>query len=472
MAATEEYQFLITLTLVVGFGFLFFAYYRTRDAFHPLIFLVPMLAYSYWLVPTLLVKEGGLWYYLPKSDMAFVQLYYLLGISSLCLGALFAGKPPFRRQVVWNPPLAMRRQLRRAGILLGCIGVLAFIYLISYVGGLEEAYGRAHSQGWAPSGYIRESFYLIIPGLLLILMANSGKRIRQKDIVIIALIAAPLVFHGIASASRGPTFMVIVTLVVGWYMIHFRRPGLLKTLLGLAAIGFLMLFLVTHRDSIYLGSDFRFEGMNPIIQFIGRASTGNEYILGSGVVIDTNRTGEYQWGARYVMQTIIRAIPRQVWPTQYEDTAKFFGIEGIDNQVLGDLRSTLGWHSAGGASMGFLADVWKQFWWLSLLFLFFLGWGIARIWRRAVSRGGIWIMVYVIVLVLSVFLTQQTFQSFLFRLLYLGGIGWIVWYLMVRTTWQRIQKNALERDRVLNPNNYIHKRSIASDYDQRRPYHT
>src|SRR5690606_10077152 len=130
-------------------------------------------------------------------------------------------------------------------------------------------------------------------------------------------------------------------------------------------------------------------------------------------------------------------IPRQIWPTQYEDTFRFFGIKGLSAKDLGDFSQTLGWVAASGASMGLLADVWKQLWWFGQLLLFGLGWFHGYAWRRAVTAGGIWIFVLVLLLALSFYTTPQMFQAMLFRFLFLGGAGWLVWRLWVRNTWRR-----------------------------------
>lgn len=437
------YLGLVWLTGITAFGMAYYGYRTSRDTLHPLLFLGPMLAFSYSLTPLVLVAEGDIWLWLPVDDMDLVQFYYFLGVLSLSLGVLAAGSPRKLRRQPWMPSPQMRRQLRKAGLVLGGLGVAAFVYMVRNAGGLDGAYGEAHGHGWAASGYVREAFFWIIPGLLLLLMANSGRRICRTDKAWIALIAAPLLIHGLLSAARGPTFMILITLVVGWYMVRYRRPMLIVMVAGLGGLGLLVLFLVTHRGMLHLGSEgFEFGGFEAILDFVGRASGGSEYIFGSATVIDASVTGEYQWGARYIIQTVIRAIPRQIWPTQYEDAFRFFGIEGISSEIVGDFSRSLGWVTTGGSSMGMLGDMWKQLWWLSLGLLFAIGWFYGRAWRRAVEVGGIWIMVYVVLVALSIFLTQQTFQAMLFRLMFLGGGGWIVWRLFIRKAWKQMSHPA------------------------------
>ena len=431
------YEFLVWATGAVAFGLAFIGYRMSRDVFHPVLFLGPMLAYSYWLVPLVLADDRTVWRLLPESEMDWVQGYYLAGVTCLCGGTLLAGVPR-RRVDPWLPSPEMRRQLLRAGVLLGGIGSAAYLYMVTSSGGFETAYAKAHGGGSASSGYVREAFYLTIPGLMLILLSSSGGRLRRTDQLWLAACAAPMAFHGIVSAARGPSFLVFVTLAVGYYVVRNRRPPFLVAFGSLGTLGVLLLILVTHREMIHLGSDsLEFKGLDTVLQFVGRPTPGNEYVFGSGVVIDAAIRDDYQWGARYFIQTVIRAIPAEVWPTQYQDSARFFGIAGIQNSVLGNLSQTLGWSATGGASMSLLADVWKQLWWFGLGLLVALGWLHGYVWRRAMANGRIWTLVLVLLLALSIFTTQQTLQAMLFRVLWMGGVGWIVWRLMVRDTYRR-----------------------------------
>lgn len=431
------YESLVWATGAVAFGFVLIGYWIAKDVFHPVLFLGPMLAYSYWLVPLVLTRDSIVWYLLPRAEMIWVQLYYLLGVACLCGGTLLAGVPR-KRSEPWLPSPEVSRQLRRAGVLLGAIGAAAYTFMVASGGGLDVVYAEAHGSGTASSGYIREAFYLIIPGLMLILLSSAGRKLRWTHLMWLAAFATPMVFHSLISASRGPSFMVFVTLAVGYCVVRNRRPPLVVTLASLTALGVLLLLLVTHRKMIHIGSEsLEFRGTEAVLEFVGRPTPGNEYVFGSGVMIDASKRDEYQWGARYFIQIVIRAIPRELWPTQYEDAAAFFGISGVRGAALGDLSDTLGWSATRGASMSLIADVWKQLWWLGLGLLVAVGWVHGYVWRRAVSDGRIWQLGLVLLLALSVFTTQQTLQAMLFRFLWMGGVGWIVWRLMVRSTYRR-----------------------------------
>src|SRR5690606_15625854 len=105
----------------------------------------------------------------------------LAGVFMLCVGTLAAGLPRVRRVGFQVPGPAMRRQLRWAGVVLCTVGVVTYVVLIMNKGGLAEAYADPHGQGASSTGYVRESPFLIIPGLLLLMVAGVGQRRRWRD---------------------------------------------------------------------------------------------------------------------------------------------------------------------------------------------------------------------------------------------------------------------------------------------------
>jgi hypothetical protein len=205
-------------------------------------------------------------------------------------------------------------------------------------------------------------------------------------------------------------------------------------------IGLGLLILITHRNMISLNLDFEFQGTEVFTDYVGRASGGNEYVLGSGLIIDTARSGEHQWGARWVIKSVVRVVPRQLWPSQYQDAYRFFGVEGVEVNQVANFEESLGWNATGGAGIALLAEFWWQLWWLSLPALFAVGWLYGRAWYGAVETGGLWILIYVVLLALSVFLVAQGMGAMLFRLLWLGGAGWFVWQLFVRRAFRQQQR--------------------------------
>lgn len=426
------YLTLVWLTGLVAFGSAIIGYQRSRDTFYPLMFLGPMLAYPYFISPLQLHQKGVLAQYLPVDALSFIQLVYLLGVLAIALGVLSAARPAEARiRASWHLTPRVRAKLRQAGLLLGVAGVGAYLYMVFNVGGLQSAYGDAHGGGWAAIGYIREAKFLVLPGLLFFMLAKLGRRLRPGDWAWLAFMTLPLLFHGIVGGWRGQAFAVLATVGLGWYMMRFRRPALLTFVAAAMGLAILALVLATHRQELALGGkSFQFQGGDVLAEYTARASRGHEYIYGSGLVYDAAERGAYQWGARYVEKLVIRAIPSAIWPSQYQDLRRFLGYRAYGYEF-----PALGWRPTRGASVGLLPDMWKQFWWLGLAVLFMVGRAYGAAWHRATAKGGLWVIVYVLMIAFSLYLTQQTLQALLWRVMLLAGASWVVWRLLVRRPW-------------------------------------
>lgn len=436
------YFFLVWLTGAIAVGLPILAYYRFRDSFHPAIFLGFPLAYPYFLAPLLLNDEGSIVNYLPMESMDSVQLIYLLGITALLLGTLVVRQPStrFYEAELWSQVLA--RPLRKIALFLGTLGIIGYLISVYSSGGFIEVYSVSHrGEGLELSGYIRNLTSLVIPAILLLYLSSSAKKIESIDVALIACFAAPIIFRAIIIGSRGDTFAIIVTLVVGWYITRGKRPSLLVVIGGGIALALLLLSLVVHRDVLHLGTEFEFKGIDEAIEFMSRSSTGtargHEYIYGSGTIINSMRTENYEWGGRYVEKILIRAIPGFIWPSQYEDIRDLFKLP--QNRLSAQVE-TLNWSATGGSSTGLIADLWLQFWWYYLPILYLVGWRLGIAWRKCVSQGGIWFIGYVIMLTVSLHLTQQTLQAWLWQVLFLSGITWVIWRWMLFPKLEKIKK--------------------------------
>lgn len=428
----DFFLILCAVTGCVAISALLYAYRTSRDSFHPMIYMGLMCFFLYCYMPFALVLTGAdkLQTYLSIGQFEYVQFLNLLGVVSLSLGVLCGGGRlrllPMSKQGWLLPPIVCRR-LKRAAIVCGLMGVVGFAYGIASVGGLGIAYGRAYGGGWSESGYVRESVLLTIPALLWLMTSHLQTRLSKLDWLWILLFAMPLLIHGLLGARRGPTAMVISVLVVGWYLIRGRRPNLSKTVMGSVVLGVLMLFLVSNRANIYLGSNVKFEQAptNFITVF-----SGNEFVYGSGVILNADTKDEYLWGRRYFTIFFIRPIPRFLWPTKYEDASEMLKIPNLE-QNLGTgeeaLTETLGWRGAKGAAPGIVADMWLEFWWYSFLVLFFIGLTYGITWRKAIVRGGVWIPTYTIMTALSVYLVMQTLEAMAFRFLLMAAAAWLIW---------------------------------------------
>jgi hypothetical protein len=426
------FEFLAYLIGLSVLALIVVAWATYRDSFHPLIYIGPMLVFLYSFLPLYLsfTQREALRGYLDDGDLVYVQILNGLGAISLCLGILLGSAPaaPGRAPAPWTPSDEGGRRLAGAAVFLGLIGLAAYLYMLANVGGFGGAYGRAYGGVWADTGYVRDLLYLTISALVLLLAARTGSRLSGVDWLWIALFAGPWLVHGLLGGRRGPTFMVLAAFGAGWYFMRFRRPRLSTAMVGGLLLGFLLLFLVAHRDQIYLGSDFDFEKDAPAFAF--EAHSGNEFIYGAGAVLHADAVGDYWWGRRYATVLFVRPVPRFLWPSKYDDAAAIMGTPSIATNLgvgTDTFGQTVGWEGAIGSAPGLVADMWIEFWWASFLAILVIGWCYGRVWFQAVTQGGIWVVIYCLMLSLSAFLVMQTLEAMAYRLLLLAVPALLAW---------------------------------------------
>jgi oligosaccharide repeat unit polymerase len=420
----ELYTIGIVVITVAGTSW---AVLRANDTLHPLVYLMPMVGFFYVYMPLNQYRQEGLLKYFSLSEISYVQGFNLTCILALALGGWW-GSGGLRRDsgkmdlFSYTAAPWKRRLLFQIGVGLGLLGLAAYLYQIANVGGFYAAYDDPKGGGWATSGYIREMNLMVMPAIVLIYMSRGQRALTLLRRCLIGVLSTPLLIHGLLSARRGPTFLAMATLVGGWYLVRRRRPSLATIAVGGAALGLLLLALVTFRGQIYLGSTF-LTGDTPaateIVEKSLRQSTrstfGNEYMYGTYVVLNSRDEVGHYWGARYLTQVFVRPIPSSLWHNKYEAV----GMEVMKYQA-GHLGTTdLDKHPLipQGSAPGFAASTYLEWGWGGPFFVFLLGWFYAYVWRQTLVRGGMWTIVYTILMATSAFLVAQTFIAVLFRVL-------------------------------------------------------
>ena len=414
-------------------GAMMLAFRRTRDPFHPLIFCVPMFLVLYVFLPLGLNSDGALSNYFSDDWLQFVQLVNLLGTASFCLGCLVGtgkkkiGARPRMPDITYKT----RGIVTWFAYILGAIGFTTYVIGVYNMGGFSEAYGQAYGGGWWDYGYAREAVMWCALAIILILTVNAQQSRSNFSWWIhrglCFLFALPFIFHGILGARRGPIFQIVAVIGLSWYIMRQKRPRLLTMVSAGLVLSALLLFLVSNRTSIYLGSDAQFNN-NPLEYFKandGRIVSGNEYIYGAGCIVNATVTDNYYWGLRYFAIIFIRPIPRQLWPNKYEDV----GVKGIETNLgLGDesFYQTLGWAGALGAAPGLIADMWVEFYWFLLPVLYLIGWIYGRTWRAACTGSALSTVLYILMASLTLFLVFQTLEAMLFRFLFMAIPAYLI----------------------------------------------
>ena len=419
------FEVLLAAAALIALGGALIALDGSHDVFHPLVFIGPMFAFLYGWMPYKLRSNGGLARYLDGDQLIKVQSLFALGVLAFVIACLAAGvrvsKRPGRQPSRVSPEMANR--LLAGGALAGAVGLLCWAVTIINVGGFVNAYSASYSGGWDDSGYVRDGSLLLLTGILLVITALSIGASRLWSFGLITLYGLPWLSQALLMARRGPTFAFVLIVIMGWYFNRSKRPPILAMALFGACLGWLVLFLVTNRSSIYLGSSF--DVTTDVGAIVDTPDTGNEYIYGSGTVLSAERRNHYFWMRRYLAQVLVRPIPSAIWPTKYED----FGVpELLHNAGTGEgFGDALGWVGAAGSAPGIVADLWVELWWLAVPAMALLGFGYGFVWRRAVTRGGPWTSQYVILSALSIYLVMQTMEAVIFRTLLLSLPCWLTW---------------------------------------------
>lgn len=400
------------------------AYDGSRDVFHPLVFIGPMLAFLYGWMPWKLLQKDGLSRFFDSDQLRFVQSLNVVGILAFVGACLAVGTRIKRPRHTLDPlaPLTAQRLLIGGGI-VGCLGLCCWMITIINVGGIRQAFSTSYSGGWDTSGYIRDGSLLMLVGILFALTVISAGGPRLLAWIEVVTFGGPWMLSAVFMGRRGPTFGFVIICAMGWYFNRIKRPPLVAIAVGGVCLGWLVLFLVTNRSKLYIGSDFNMK--NDVTEIVNTPDTGNEFVYGTGTVLSAERRDHYFWMRRYLAQILVRPIPSAIWPTKYAD----FGVpellyNGGTDAGIGD---TLGWVGAPGSAPGIVADLWVELSWMCLLAMALLGWTYGTVWKKAVQNGRAWSMQYIILSALSLYLVMQTMEAVIFRTVLLSVPMWLVW---------------------------------------------
>ncbi|HXA52184.1 MAG TPA: oligosaccharide repeat unit polymerase [Candidatus Acidoferrum sp.] len=418
------FEALIWITLAIAAIGVWWAYDGSRDVFHPLIFIGPMLGFVYGWMPIKLYSRHGLEPFFREDQLIFVQTLNAIGVLCFVLGCLSVSPRSARRQKTeWVLSWSGTRTLVTGGVMLGLIGLVAWAVSIINVGGFYNAFSKPYSGGWDDNGYVRDASMLMFPAFILIATAALRSSLRPFHIVFLVLFIVPWVIQAFFTARRGPTTIIVIVVSMSYYLNRNKRPPIIATALGGLALGCLLLFLVTNRGKLYLGSDF--DVSTDVSRMVEAPDAGNEYIYGTGALLSAEQRQSFYWGRRYLAQILVRPIPSAIWPTKYVDC----GLPELGyNAGTGEgFAETLGWQGANGSAPGLIADLWLEVRWLALPLLILFGRIYGVIWKRAVTEGQAWIAQYIVISALSIYLVMQTMEAVIFRFLILSIPIWSIW---------------------------------------------
>ncbi|MCW5550899.1 MAG: hypothetical protein KIS67_01910 [Verrucomicrobiae bacterium] len=431
---------IIALTAAVClFGFCLAVWYY-RDTLHPFAFLLPMAAFLFVYLPLDVTCKALLSATFPPEAIRWVKWMNLLFVGSLVVGCFVgsgrrrSGAPQSQTlPVIVTGHLDHRKRLTQVGVILGVCSLAAYLLNTNLQGGFVEAYSTAKGGvAAAATGYLRDPFFWAVPAVVILQLGAYNSPWRSWNYVAIALFITPFFMQAMLASRRGPAFMGFATVGAGWYLARGRRPSLPVLVAGGAGIGLLLLFLVTFRAELHLGSDL-LSRLSPELvsesmgEKMSKESFGNEYFYGVNVMLSSREFERHYWGKRLLTIMFIRPIPKQLWPTKYEDVGM---AEYMVNVGLGYGDALLA-PAPPGAATGFAADLYVEFAMGGLLAAALAGWFYGRCWRVAKRGGHFAIVNYGCLIAFSVFFIAQTMEAILSRYLVVIVPTAILWRLLV-----------------------------------------
>jgi oligosaccharide repeat unit polymerase len=428
---------LIWATGILLLGAMGIAYYKYRDPLHPMMYLGPMLFYMYAFVPATLFYHDLIGeFFHDESRLVMAQTVNLCGLLLFSVGCL-SGRIPARAQFFLQVPFQLlpvtRIRLVRASYALAAIGLGTCLFQMAQSGGLMAVYGEAKggTLGGLSSGYASEAPLLTIPATMLYLLSQTGERLKVKTVALMLLFNLPHLGYAILGARRGPAFMVFATLLFGWYVARSRRPALRTVVAWLGGVGILMMFLISHRSQIYIGSDFSFD-QEALTEAIlpSKTGVGDTTVYAWGLIVASDFHHKHTWGRRYFTQLFIRPIPRQIWPTKYEDMGMGLVVNqpGSGGMTSSEWVSALGWVPDAGSAAGFIADAFVEFSWAGMIVCGLVGWFYGVLWKRSILLKGVYSLLYIEAAIVSVYIpTQSVLSAWFYRFLLLAAPTYLVW---------------------------------------------
>jgi hypothetical protein len=205
------FEALLIAAAMIAVAGVFIAMDGSRDVFHPLVFIAPMLFFLYCWMPWQLDASGGLERYFDKDQLQFVQRLNVFGIAAFlvaCLSVGFYRRGEEQREPARLSEIALWRLLI-GGALAGAIGLMCWVITIVNVGGFVNAFSASYAGGWDDSGYVRDGSLLMLVGVLLAVTALAHGAKRAPGLALIALFGLPWISQALLTARRGPTFAFV-----------------------------------------------------------------------------------------------------------------------------------------------------------------------------------------------------------------------------------------------------------------------
>jgi hypothetical protein len=106
-------------------------------------------------------------------------------------------------------------------------------------------------------------------------------------------------------------------------------------------------------------------------------------------------------------------------------------------------QEAVGFVPTRGSAGSFISDLFSSFWWAMPLFTFGLGRLYSAAWARSCNQGGVWTLIYIELLALSVYLPSQSIGAWIYRLLLFCVPTLLIWRYLLRDMMKRSEGAAV-----------------------------
>lgn len=405
----------LILTAIVILVSLIVSYRRTQDPLSPLVTFSPMLLYVYVFHPYVIHSSGQLSVFFPQeADLEYVLLVSLVSVTAFCLGASYYKRSPgdeqrFRILDADVSPRVRQRFLNLA-VLLGTAAFVSFWYLVYKSGGPMRLLFMHKPFLSAGSGYIGEMPMLTYPAILLLAAAWQGKRLNAGRILVLLYVASPQISWAILGKRRGPIFLIVSMLAAFWYVMKNKRPNWKVIIGGVGVLGLFLLFVAANRRAAVERS------LNETLA--GEVLTdGDEFVAASAMILASEKNSHHFWGLRAFAMFLVRPIPSFLWESKWSDLGLGWMVTqpGLCGLTTLQWQQSVGFDPAKGNAGGFVADAYLEWAWGGVVACYALGFAFSWLWKRWVTRGGVWTALYVEAMILTVYLPSQSLGAWGYR---------------------------------------------------------
>ena len=417
---TEFYLWATALTILIA---LVATFQRTRDALAPMVTFAPMLLYVYVYHPFVIRSSPEFSQFFPHEDqIEHVFLIDFLSIAAFCLGACFYRRSqrgaPSSRILEMDLSPQMRSRFVSLSLVLATMASTAFWYLISISGGVMQFWRFKKPFFSSASGYIGEMPMLTYPALMLLAAAWHGQRLNLSRWLCVLFVASPQIAWGILGKRRGTIFLIAAALAAVWFLVRNKKPDWKLLLGGVSVLGLILLTVSVYR------SQWGQVNINPEVRnTLGNVlagehlDQGDEFVSAAAVILASDRFNLHYWGVRFFATLFVRPIPSFLWESKWEDLGLRWMKTSPGMCGLTTLQWTeaIGFSPVGGSAGGFVGDLYLEWSWGGIFACYFLGLGFSWLWKQWIVKRGVWTMIYIEAMILSIHLPSQSLGSWAYR---------------------------------------------------------